>query len=205
MISEAQALAAIKLQKNNMVITPAGVKDLLSDLKGTTFAEVVQVTPVKLAAAHEKAGVVITKVTVANVQLFNGLKDYDIYANAVKRSATALGETNTFNVREFEAAQAWFEHTDCFSVVRKRSEPEKHYLYAIYNRGESVYVKDGKVVDKELVASYMTKSAAAQLLDPPSTNYNVSQDVTHNITVRAVGLDNVVGIKAMGYELTVKK
>lgn len=205
MLTQAQALAAFALQKNNTVITPEGVKDLLVNTKGTTFAEIATVTPVKFAAAPTKDGVKAVRVTVANVQLFNGLKDYNVYANAVKRSAEKLGWTNPFNIKDFEAQDNWFAHTDCFSIVQNRKDPEKFYLYAIYNKAESAYVMNNTVVSKEIIAQYLTPAAARELMSPPTHNVNVTHDVTHNVIVRVISLDNVVGIKAMGYELTVEE
>ena len=198
MITQAEALQHIATQATTY-ITPEDVKQHLATVRGTTFAQIVQVTPVATAAAHKAVN--ISKVTVANVQLFNNLREFtNAYVNAVKRSAAKLGLSDPRDVNEFTSQGNYFENTDCYSVVKHKTQ-EKYYLFVIYNKAESVYVMNNTVVDKQQVAQYLTPSAAKALLEPESTVHNVAQDVTHNVQVRTVKLENIVSIKACGYEL----
>jgi phenylpyruvate tautomerase PptA (4-oxalocrotonate tautomerase family) len=178
------ALQAIQLHNNAHVITPADVNAMLANVHGTTFATIVQVTKVATAAAHK--AVTINKVTEASVHLFNNIKEFtSVYANAVKRDA---------GVTEFTVQDNYFEHTDCYSVVKHKTK-EAYYLYAIYNKATSVYVMDGKELTKAEVAEYMTPSAARALLNPQPT-HNVLNDVEHSVAVRTVALANIVSIVA---------
>lgn len=188
-----EAFAAIQAQQNNTYISVADVTQLLDTVRGTTFASIAYVTKVATAAAHK--AVDIKKVTIANVQLFNNLSEYtNVYENAVKRSATKLGEDATA-VAAFESAGNWFEHTDCYSIVKHKTK-EQYYLFAIYGKAESLYVVDGKIATKQEVAAYLTKSAAETLLNADGTTHNVTHDITHGVVVRVVGLDNIVSIIA---------
>ena len=188
-----EALAAIQAQQNNTYISQADVSRLLDNVRGTTFATIAYVTKVATAAAHK--AVDIKKVTIANVQLFNNLSEYtNVYENAVKRSATKLGEDATA-VAAFESAGNWFEHTDCYSIVKHKTK-EAYYLWAIYNRAESLYVIGNNVVSKEEVAQFLTPASARDLLADDSITYNVGHDVQHSVIVRVVGLQNIVSIIA---------
>jgi hypothetical protein len=187
-----EAFAAIQAQQNSTFISVADVEQLLKTVRGTTFASIAYVTKVATATAHK--AVDIKKVTVANVQLFNNLNEFtNVYENAVKRSATKLGE-DAAKVESFESAGNWFEHTDCYSVVKHKTK-EQFYLFAIYGKAESLYVKDGVVIDKVIVGSYLTKSACEALFSD-GTTHNVTHDITHSVVVRVVELHNIVSMIA---------
>lgn len=178
------AQQAIQLQQCGHAITPADVSNVLATVKGTTFATITQVTKVATAAKHKL--VTINKVTEAQVQLFNNIKEFtSVYANAVKRDA---------GVTEFTVQDNYFEHTDCYSVVKHKTK-DSYYLYAIYNTAKSVYVKDGLELTRAEVAEYMTPSGAQALLAPQPT-YNVLNGIEHTVAVRTVALANVVSIVA---------
>lgn len=180
-------------------LTPEAVRAFLSPLKGATFAELVQVTDVTLAALHKNESIV--KVSVANVQLFNNLKDFtNVYVNAVKRTAEKLGLDNQKNIDNFESQGNYFEHTDCYSLCKHKTE-DKYYLFLIYNRASSVYVKDGLILPKEDVAHYLTPAAARKLMEPEAVNYNKANDVHHTVQLRVVSLSNIVSVHALHEEL----
>lgn len=180
----ALAQQAIQLQQSGIAITPADVADMLANVRGTTFASITQVTRVATAAAHK--AVVINKVTEASVQLFNNVNEFtSVYANAVKRDT---------GVAEFTVQDNYFEHTDCYSIVKHKTK-EAYYLYVIYNKARSVYVMDGQELTKAEVAQYLTPSAAKALLDPQPT-LNILNGVEHNVAVRTVALANIVNIVA---------
>lgn len=188
-----EAFAAIEAQQNNTFISVADVEELLATVRGTTFANIAYVTQVATAAAHKQMD--IKKVTIANVQLFNNLQEYtNVYENAVKRTATKLG-SDVVAVANFESSGNWFEHTACHSIVKHKTQ-EKFYLFAIYGKSESLYVIDNKIVTKEEVATYLTKSAAFALLNNDGTTHNVTHDITHSVIVRVVELKNIVSMIA---------
>ena len=199
MLLPSDALAYTQQLQNGNAISRQDVEQLLQNVHGTTFAQLLQVTPVALAAAHKARQ--IYKVTKANVQLFNNLQAYtNAYENAVKRSATKLGQDKD-NVSDFQAQSNWFEHDDCYSIVHSKKDNSKVYLFAIYNKADSVYVENNTVVDKQHVAEYMTASAAKELLAPSATVTNVTHGIEHKVHVRTTSLDNIVSIKAMGSQV----
>ena len=171
------------------------VAQLLANTKGTTFANVVQVTKVATAAAHKAKNV--QKHTVANVQLFNNVKDFvNVYTAAVQRSANKIADNVQSNVDNFVQQDNYFVHTDCFSVVQHKVDSTKFYLYAIYNNATSTYTIDNVPATKEEVAQLLTASARDKLLNASNVVHNVSNDVLHTVQVRTVALDNVVQITA---------
>jgi len=178
---------AISLHASGESITKQTVAELLASVKGTTFAALCSVTPVKTAAAFKDLD--IRKVSVSNVQLFNNLKEYtDVYQNAVNRSA---------GVDDFQKSNSWFHHTDCFPVVEHNTNG-KHYIWAIFNHADSMYIKDGVEMTTAQVAEYLTPSEAKKMLEPSSKVYNATNDLEHDVIVRTIGLDNVVWVRAVG-------
>lgn len=181
------------------------IEGLLNRTNGTAFANVEQVTRVKLAAAHKDH--VIFKRSRSNVILFanvDAAKQH--FGNAVKRSASKLGTSPQDNIDKFTQGSNWFTHQHQFSdlyCIVKHCTRDDLYLYAVYNgTQESTYYSE--TLDKELtkqeVAEYMTPSAAKKLTQ--TTVYNKSNDVEHTVHVRAVSLQNVVSIRANNAELS---
>ncbi len=201
MLTTPQAQAYMQQHANSNSISQQDVETLLADVRGTTFAQIVQVTPVATAAAHK--AVPVRKVTVANVQLFNNIRDFNIYASAVKRSAAKLHESDPADVATFVTSETWHEHTSCYSVVEHKTKRGQFYLYAIYNRAESLLFIGNDVASKEQVAQLLTPSAAKSLLQDNSEVHNVSNNVTHSVIVRTTALANIVSIRAMGNDLQV--
>lgn len=195
------ALTAISAQQKSTSITPSDVEHLLSTVNGTTFANFTSVTDVKTAAAHKSIN--IKKVTVANVQLFNGIKDFtNVWEAAVKRSAEKLGVSSQADIDNFSTQDTYYSHTNCFSVV-KHKEKDEYYLYAIYNGASSAYVINGELVDKEVVAQYLTPSAAKELLNPSDTVVNKANNVEHKVVIRTPKLSNIVDITASKQNITI--
>lgn len=195
------ALNAVAQQANNAQITPADVETMLNGVHGATMANFTTVTDVKLAAKNKD--VVIKKVTVASIQLFNNVKDFSkVYKEAVKRSATKLGISDKTDIQEFQPSDTYFAHTDTFSLC-KHKEKEAYYLYAIYNSSKSVYVMNGQIVNKQTVASYMTNSAAEDLLNPKPATHNITNDVVHDVIIRTPKLESIVRLAADKQVVTV--
>ena len=183
-------------------ISKQQVAAMLANVFGTTFANLVQVTVPKLAAAHKQRNV--RCVTRANVQLFNNLHAFtNAYANAVKRSAAKIASNNAEAVNNFTVANTWFEHTNCYSVV-KHKQHDTYYLYAIYSNAQSEYYIDGVAASKQQVAALMTASDAAKLLAADKCVHNVTHNIAHDVVVRTVALDNVVALTAAHTTLTVQ-
>jgi hypothetical protein len=169
------------------------VKQLLNN-KSTTFAGIVYNTTVKPAAAHKQR--TITKTVRANVQLFSNINAAtSVFANAVKRTAANIADNAPANVDSFAAQSNYFEHTDCYSIVKHRLQ-DKFYLYAIFNGADSQYYIDGVAADKQAVAALLTPSAAADLMADNSIVHNKTYDVLHTVKVRTIALDNIVSITA---------
>ena len=179
-----------------MTISSNQVTGLLSNLKGTTFAKIEYSTVVATSAANK--AIKIVKHSTANVQLFNGIKDYKaVYLSAVKRTAGKIESNDLGNIDNFELSPTWYNHSECcFSLVTHK-ETAAAYLFAIYNKSESYYEIDGVKASKQAVAAYLTPSAAKALLDDSGITYNVKNDVSHKVIVRTVSLDNIHSIKAM--------
>jgi hypothetical protein len=199
MLNQTIATTALNQHSTGISITAGDVAALLSPLKGTTFANVTQVTPVKVAARFKDLD--IKKVTIANVQLFNNLKEYTyVYSAAVKRSAEKIQTNDQDKVENFEKSDNWFEHTECFSVVKHKSKPQ-FYLFALYNNAESVYTLDDQSVSKEIVADFCTPSEAKKLLDDSGIVENKKNGIEHTVIARTIDLSNIVSIKAMKQQL----
>ena len=178
------------------MITSNNVKSLLSTVKGTTIANLETVTKVNTAAAHKSTS--IEKHTTAQVMLFNGIKDYNIYAKAVIRSAEHISKEES----TFEASETWFEHDQaCYSIVNHKVNG-KAYLYAVFNNSKSEYTINGMPATKTQVCAFMTPSAAKALLAPSGIVYNAKNDVHHNVIVRTIMLDSIVSIKACKQVIT---
>jgi len=202
MLNLTTANNALTLHSNSNYITAQDIEQLLQNVHGTTFASITYVTKVTTAAAHKAKNIV--KVTVASVQLFNNLNAFtSVYANAVKRTASKIGDNTQAEIDAFKVQENWFEHTSCYSVVQHKTKLDQFYLYAIYNKAESLLYIDNVLATKEEVAAYLTPAAAKAMLEPEVTTYNVANDITHSVVVRVVALNNIVSIAATKQVVTV--
>jgi len=158
-----------------------------------TFANIAYTTQVKTSAAHKHLN--IQKHVVANVQLFSNIKQATaVFANAVQKSAAQYESNNAQNVAAFTQQSNYFEHTNCYSIV-KHKQNNNLYLYCIFNNVTSAtYTIDGVVATKQQVAQYLTKSAATKLLQDSNTVHNKTHNVTHNVQVRTIALANVKSV-----------
>ena len=164
------------------------IKSLIAN--GSTFARLETLTTVKTAAKHK--AVKIEKRTIANVQLFGTLKDYDVYRRMVIKSSNRIDGQS---IDDFEVSDNYFTHdTDCFSIVYHKSN-ETAYLYAVYNNAKSSYTIDGIQADKLQVAEYLTPSEKEKMLGDNSIVYNKTNDVLHSTIIRTIKIDNVISIK----------
>jgi hypothetical protein len=200
MLNNIQAQAILALHANTQHISAAQVAALLANVS-VTFAQIAYVTQVQTSAANKQHNV--QKVTVANVQLFANINAFtSVYANAVKRSAAQIASNDAANVAAFTTQQNYFAHTQCYSIVAHK-QTQAQYLYAIYNNAQSVYFINNSVATKQQVAALLTASASAKLLQASNTVHNVANNVTHNVQVRTIALQNIVSIHANKQALSV--
>lgn len=170
----------------------------LLDKTASTFAKITYTTKVKTAAANKAYDV--KKHTVANVQLFANVNAAtEVFANAVKKSAKKLGQGDV----TFESSGNYFHHTDIYSIV-KHNIQDKFYLWCFYNSVSSVvYTIDGMAATKEAVATLLTPAEREKLLTPSAdVTHNKTYDVSHDVVIRTIGLDNITSIKTQGVIIT---
>lgn len=186
-LTQAQVLQQSKVEQQ--------IQDLLQGVS-VTFAQLEYATQVKTAAAHKTRNII--KHTTANVQLFSNISAAtSVFANAVKKSAAKISDNLQQNVQQFQAQENYYEHTDCYSVVRHKTK-DCLYLYAIFNKNsKSDYTIDGVAATKQEVAELLTAGERDKLLNPPKTVHNVTHDIEHDVIVRTIALHNIVAIKAM--------
>jgi hypothetical protein len=165
--------------------------ELLSN-NSATFASIEYVTSVATSAKFKHLR--ITKHTNANVTLFSKLLDFNVFARAVKKSAAKL-ENDSQKVSEFQTQENYFEHTDCFSIVKHKTK-DAYYLYAHFNNAKSTYYVDNIEVSKEEVYQYLTKSVAEKMQQDSSVTHNKQNDVYHSVICRTISLDNIKIITA---------
>lgn len=161
-------------------------QDIKAKLRpGTNFAAIEYETEVKTAAAHKH--LTVKKLVHANVQVFSGIKDWDLYAKQVRRDS---GEDH------FQSSENYFTHEpDCFSIVRNRKN-DRLYLYAIFNSVQSAtFTIDGAPATRQQVAELLTPSARKRFDDISGKVYNVTNDVEHTITVRTIALENIIDLR----------
>ena len=200
MLNNIQAQAILAQHANAQIISAAQVQALLANIS-VTFAQIAYVTQVQTSAANKALNV--QKVTCANVQLFANINAFtSVYANAVKRSAAQHSSNEEANIAAFAAQSNYFTHTQCYSIVQHKQSAAQ-YLYAIYNNASSVYFINNAVATKQQVAALLTASASAKLLQASNTVHNVTNNVTHNVQVRTIALQNIVSIHANKQALSV--
>lgn len=168
---------------------------------GATFATVVYDSEVPVAAAHKKAGVVVTKQVTANVTLFGTLKDAtQVYLNAVKKSANKIVENDQSKIDSFAIANTYFVHTNIHSIIKHKVSPNK-YLYAFYNNSKAIYFINGNQVNKDAIAQYLTSSELKKQF-AGNVTYNVGNDVLHTLVCRTIALHNIKKIRVRGKTFT---
>ena len=160
--------------------------------KSVTFAQIAIATIVPVSAKNKHVHIV--KHTTANVQLFANIA-CNPYVNAVQKTAAQNSANNACDVANFVVSDTWFEHTDCYSIVKHKSKAQ-FYLYAAFNNSKSIYMLNNTQITKEQAASYCTASVAANMLNKSNAVYNKTNNVTHNAIVRTIALENIVSINA---------
>ena len=167
----------------------------------TTFAHVVQATPVKLAAKFSKGPEKrnICKLSTVNVVISSS---HATYENAVKNSAPKAG-ADADKVAAFKPQAAKFTRdADCAALAVSNNKGLPMLVYMTYPNPRSAgkrYFIDAdtnELMTAEQVAELMTPSAAKQLLEPSTTQHNKKYDIEHTVNTRSVYLHNVVKVIA---------
>lgn len=191
----------LMLASNNCSITAQQIIALLAN-KSTTFAQINYATNVATSAKHKEIN--IQKVTSANVQLFSNINAFtSVYTNAVKKTASNIAENNTQAIQQFTAQQTYFTHTtNCYSIVQHNTN-NKQYLYAIYNKANSMYFINNVQATKQQVAQYLTASASNKLLNSTNVVHNATNNILHTVQVHTIALSNITQINANAQQLIV--
>lgn len=188
-LTVAQAVSAVETAQAGKTITPLLVESLMGE--HDVRAELLTAAPVKTAAAHKD--VAIYKVSKSQVILpISG----QTYVNMVKESAAELG-SETENIDNYTTSDTYYQHTDVFPVCESKKDNSKKYLYCIYQDTVSpVYIRGDQEMTKGEVAAYLTAGEAKKLLGSKTqVTENVSQGISHNVTVRTVSLGNVISLQ----------
>ena len=177
---------------------------LLSDIvkaignSSTTFCGLTYVSDLKTKAAC--SNVSIKKIVTGNVQLFSNIVKANPYLNRINKQIEGSGKT-------YSLSSNWYEHTDCYSIVRNKRTFEL-YLYGIFNnyhtKSVSFFIDLGNgynEVMKEDVYQYLTKSAVRQLMLKP--NRSIKNDIEHNVFVRVIKISNLLAMNVNGVKLSI--
>jgi hypothetical protein len=174
----------------------ANIQDVLRT-SITTFAHVVQMTPVTLAAKNKALR--ILKLHSVNVLISSSLATYE---NAIKNSATRKGQDAEKVAGYTPAAANFTRQPDCaaLAVSKKSGLPQLVYLTYPNPRGaDKVYFIDADtntVMNVSEMAELMRPADAKKLLDPPTETENKTHGFKHGVNVRAPYLHNVIKVIA---------
>lgn len=200
-LTVAQAQQAIAMHANSHSLTAQQIAAALGNAS-VTFAQLLYVTQVQLAAQHREQR--IQKVTSANVILCSNVTATSrVYARKVQRSAVFFAQNAATAIAAFTAQQNYYTHTPCYSIVQHAEHIEKLYLYALYNTANGVYMHNNAVVSKQQVAQYCTPSAAAKILKASGEVHNKTHNLVHSVHVRTIALSNIVQMRVRKQLLTV--
>jgi hypothetical protein len=163
----------------------------------TTFAHVVQATPVKLAAKNKARN--ILKLSTTNVMLSSS---HATYQNAVKNSATKQGSDQQ-KVEDFKPQETWFTRDEkCAALAVSKKNGLPVLVYMIFpnpvNTGKRYYIDadTDQIMSIEDVTALMTPSEAKKVLEPSTVHHNKKHDIEHTVSTRAVYLHNVIKVIA---------
>ena len=194
-----QTLHFVATQQTQQQLIAQQIQQLLAN-KSTTFAQLTYTTQVQTAAKHKHVN--ITKHTTANVQLFSNINAAtSVFANAVKRTAAQIADNTQQAIAEFTAQSNYFTHTNCYSIVKHKTN-NNLYLYCIFNNAASTYYINNVPATKQQVAQYLTPSAAQQLLQTNNIVHNKTHNILHTVQVRTIALQNINAITACKQTVT---
>lgn len=188
--------AHINAQNNAQQIAQNNAQQIAQLLSNAsvTFAQIVFVTQVQCAAKHKNER--IYKVTSANVMLCANVNaSTNVYARAVRKSAKKFTKNEANAIQDFAVQQTYYTRTQCYSIVQNNKTTQM-YLQAFFNNAKSIYLHNNVQVNKQYVAQYMTPSAANALLNKTNVVHNKANNITHDVCVRTIMLQNIISVKA---------
>jgi len=163
----------------------------------TTFANIVQATPVVLAAKNKERN--IMKLSMLNAMLSSSLATY---TNAVKNSARKQG-SDAEKVDNFVPRKAAYTRSEsCAALATSDATGKGMIVYLTYpnpRAGTKSYFIDAdtnQVMSREDVAELMRPADAKRLMDPPTVTHNKTHDIEHTVSVRSVYLHNIFRVVA---------
>jgi hypothetical protein len=202
--NQSYSVADITARFNDAQTNPAvhGVT-LASDIANmlatsiTTFANIVQATPVVLAAKNKDRN--IMKLSTLNAMLSSSLATY---TNAVKNSARKQGSDQE-KVDNFKAKKAAYTRdADCAALATSDKSGMAMIVYLTYPNprasGQRYFIDadTNEIMSTEDVAALMRPADAKRLLDPPTVTHNKTHDIEHTVSVRSVYLHNIFRVVA---------
>lgn len=198
-LSPALMTSFVNLHINAAKINTAQIEAALTGVNGATFASVTALTPVKLAAAATKQGVIAYKVARYSVTLCNS--EASLYQNAVKREING----------DFKAKRSPYQSINgCYSLVELTSNTTRKYLRGNHNAThESHYImsvdnKPFQIVKKADIAAYMSKKAGENFLNPPKKTVVKHAGIEHSIKPVVFQLENIINLTVNKTVLTSK-
>lgn len=161
------------------------LKELVSTIKGTSFAGIDTLTEVKLKGGKKNPfqGRVQKKTTGANIMLYND-SSKNVYGNMVKKRMLEEGkDPETFELKP----RAWGTRIENSPFIEHK---DKYYLECIFvSPGKSVYLVDGVETPKEEIEGLETEKKVSE----------TSQGgIENKIILRTFSLDSIEEVRLRG-------
>lgn len=178
---------------------------ILKEVKGTSLVTVTSETIIPVAAKFK--AVEIKKTAKIQAVLYGTVKDYEIYKRAVERSAAQLVENEGKEIDNFQVSENWFfhENLETFSIVSKRSDTGKKYLYhkPLKALEKSRYFIDGIEVEKDQIKPFLTPSTIKAQFEPSLLVYNKTNDLWHKEKPKVLSLENIKALAIKKQNLSI--
>lgn len=161
------------------------LKELVSTIKGTSFAGIDTLTEVKLKGGKKNPfqGRVQKKTTGANIMLYND-SSKNVYGNMVKKRMLEEGkDPETFELKP----RVWGTRIENSPFIEHK---DKYYLECIFvSPGKSVYLVDGVETPKEEIEGLETEKKVSE----------TSQGgIENKIILRTFSLDSIEEVRLRG-------
>lgn len=161
------------------------LREIISTIKGTTFAGIDTITEVKLKGGKKNPfqGRVQKKTTGANVMLYND-SSKNVYGNMVKNRMIKEGkDPDTFELKP----RTWGVRVENSPFIEHK---DKFYLECIFiSPGKSVYLVDGIETPKEEIEGLETEKKVSE----------TSQGgIENKVILRTFSLDSIQEVRLKG-------
>lgn len=175
----------VNLTKKDAKMQYENLKNLISTIKGTTFAGLDTLTEVKLKGGKKNPfqGRVQKKTTGANVMLYND-SSANVYGNMVKKRMVQEGkDPETFELKP----RAWGVRIDNSPFIEHK---DKYYLECIFiSPGKSVYLVDGVETPKDEIEGLETEKKVSE---------TAQGRIENKIILRTFSLDSIQEVRLKG-------